>query len=331
MKTKYYITILTLLLASKVLPQDSLQMRDTFSVLKPDTSVHDTLLSPPPVSYIKEAEDSADTIKNTIKATKNISIPKRQSRSVVDTFKSVDFITLLEVLFLIFISFTIFRLLNRGSRSTLARRLPLYSTHLVPTLKAITIISITYLLINLIFGTSKEILLGLFIIVVIILAVASVPVIKNLIGGFILKYNPPFKKGDIIHILEYSGKVVDISLRHTTIVTDNGSNVSLPNSIFLNNAVENINIGNREQKIIIDIDLLSSMEPDRIINILKEAALSNPYLSTRKKVEVFLKKFDALVNTNTYEVNFYIFDGQFYKETINHFNQIVANKLKTVN
>ncbi|MGK9476850.1 mechanosensitive ion channel domain-containing protein [Melioribacter sp. OK-6-Me] len=305
------------------------------SVLKPAPSIHDTLLSPAPISNIEEAKDSAVIIKNSVRATpdtkKHISTPIRQSRRALDIFKSVDFITLLEALFLIFIAFVIFRLLNRSSKSTLARRLPLFSTHLVPALKAITIILIAYLVINLIFDMSKEILLGLLIIVIITMALASVPVIKNLIGGFILTYNPPFGKGDIIHVQEYTGKVVEVNLRHTTIVTDNGSNVSLPNSIFLSKPVENINIGNREQKITINIDLPSSMEHDRIIKILKEAALSNPYLYTRKKVEVFLKKSDALDNTNTYEVNFYIFDRQFYDESLNHFNQTVANKIKSVN
>ncbi|MGK9370102.1 mechanosensitive ion channel family protein [Melioribacter sp. Ez-97] len=335
MKTKYYIALLALLIAGNAFSQDSLLTRGTMRSLNPAVYTRDTLLKSAPIHQIDEAKDSViastDAAKEAIKSpAKNYSKPY-QSKRVVDIFKSIDFITILEALLLIFITFTIFRLLNRSNKSAFARRFPFYASRFVPALKAITIILAIYLLINLTFGVSKEILLAFLIIIVITLAVASVPVVKNLIGGFLLTYNPPFEKGDIIHVGNFTGKVTDINWRHTIIVTDNGSNVSLPNSLFLNNPVENINIGNREQLITLEIELPSSIEHDYIINVLKEASLSNPYLYTRKKAEVFLKKFDALKNTYTYEVNFYIFDRQFYEETLNHFNQIVANKLNTVN
>ncbi|MFZ6032449.1 MAG: mechanosensitive ion channel family protein [Melioribacter sp.] len=334
MKTKYYITLLALLIAGNAFSQDSSYTPDTMRALNPAVYTQDTVLKSAPVHQIGEPKDSVYAVKDTVgevKAQETNHTQLLQSKRVVDIFKSVDLITILEALLLIFITFTIFRLLNRSNKSTFARRFPFYSTRFVPTLKAITVVLVLYILINLIFGISKEILLAFLVIIVVTLAVASVPVIKNLIGGFLLTYNPPFEKGDIIQVGEYTGKVTDINWRHTIIVTDNGSNVSLPNSVFLSNPVENINIGNREQLITLEIELPTSIENDSVMNILREASLSNPYLYTRKKTEVFLKRFDALKNTYTYEVNFYIFDRQFYEETVNHFNQIVANKFKIVN
>ena len=62
---------------------------------------------------------------------------------------------------------------------------------------------------------------------------------ENFVAGLLLLLQRPFELGDVIEIDDFRGRVTDVSLRATEMVTMDGHNVLLPNSLVYTNPIYN--------------------------------------------------------------------------------------------
>lgn len=70
-------------------------------------------------------------------------------------------------------------------------------------------------------------------------AFACKDAVENLISGFIIVFNKPFRVGDFITVGELSGTVEDIAVRSTTLRALDGSRYVLPNTALTNQSIVN--------------------------------------------------------------------------------------------
>jgi MscS family membrane protein len=106
------------------------------------------------------------------------------------------------------------------------------------------------------------------------LAMAAKDTVSNIFGGIMIFLDKPFKINDRIQIDGIDGFVTEIGLRSTRIKTLAGTEVTMPNSTFTGNPVENIT---REpsRKITLNIGLTydtNSKDMEKAIKLLKEIA-----------------------------------------------------------
>jgi len=73
--------------------------------------------------------------------------------------------------------------------------------------------------------------------------------ISNILAGFFILADRPFKKGDRIRVEDYLGEVVDIGLRSTKIETLDHTFVIIPNSKLISNEVTNYALPNLQIKV----------------------------------------------------------------------------------
>ncbi len=135
---------------------------------------------------------------------------------------------------------------------------------------------------------------------IIIVGVSLIPLIKNFIGGIFISVVRPFEKGNYIKILDHYGEVQNIGWRSTKVLSGENNVVYIPNSLFLTNIVENINIGKREQLITLEFEFPSTYDSHLIASILKDAAISSPYTFSKKGAKVYLSQSDFINNINKY-------------------------------
>lgn len=79
-------------------------------------------------------------------------------------------------------------------------------------------------------------------------AFACKDAVENLISGFIIVFNKPFRVGDFITVGELSGTVEDIAVRSTTLRALDGSRYVLPNTALTNQSI--INYADMEKRLI---------------------------------------------------------------------------------
>ncbi|SRR5579884_3383591 len=64
-------------------------------------------------------------------------------------------------------------------------------------------------------------------------------ILKNFFAGVYLLFERPFRIGDEIGVRDHQGRVVDVGMRTTTLRTEDGLQVMIPNSIVLAEVVIN--------------------------------------------------------------------------------------------
>jgi MscS family membrane protein len=109
------------------------------------------------------------------------------------------------------------------------------------------------------------------------LAMAAKDSVSNIFGGVMIFTDKPFKVGDRIKINGYDGTIEEVGLRTSRMRTLEGRLVTIPNSQFTGNMVENVTL-EPTRKVVLNLGLTYDMTPDQMqkgIDLLKEIAGSD--------------------------------------------------------
>ncbi|AZQ64403.1 mechanosensitive ion channel [Flammeovirga pectinis] len=104
----------------------------------------------------------------------------------------------------------------------------------------------------------------------------------NFISGIIILFDQPIKVGDMIEVDEVSGKVVEISARSSTILTNDNITIIVPNSQFISNKVINWSHNEKLVRLKIPIGVSYNEDPKEVRRITLDVVsqidgiLSNP-------------------------------------------------------
>lgn len=129
-------------------------------------------------------------------------------------------------------------------------------------------------------------------------ALAAQDTISNMFGGFTIFIDRPFKLKDRIKIIGIDGTVKEIGLRITRLETLEGRLITIPNSTFSKNPIENVS-SEEGRKIILELCLtydttLQKME--KAIEILKEISINSSDV-IKENTKVYFKTYaDSSLN-----------------------------------
>lgn len=315
--------------AQTLRPQDTLQ-----SVRTDSLKTADTVKSEVPVVVPADSARKTSTPPSEKRDSSVSRVNKTETKSDLDkvldfaVIKKINVFTLIEALVFLLAGFVVSRIFDSAGRSLMKKGIKPVVRGGVISAKLILWIIIFYLLVSLFVTNADELFLFLFVAVLVITGVAAMPAFRNFTGGIYLSLSKPFDKGDYISVAGYKGEVQKTGWRTTVIRTEEGSIISLPNSMLMNNPVENINVGQKEQLVTLDFEFPAGYGESVITRIIKDAALASPYLYINREVNVFLDKADFVRNTNKYKVNLYIYDAKFENELTDSINTAILGALK---
>ena len=122
------------------------------------------------------------------------------------------------------------------------------------------------------------------------LAFAFQDIAANFISGIFIAFRRPISVGHIIKIKDYMGKVEEINMRDTKLLTFQGQMVIIPNKDVYQNPIENFSLlGKRRFDITIGVSYGEDLEKVREITMNTLADL--PGLSTNDKTSMFYNEF----------------------------------------
>ena len=101
-------------------------------------------------------------------------------------------------------------------------------------------------------------------------------VVNNFVSGLILLYERPVQVGDYIEVGEVVGSVRRIGIRSSTVFTDQGSEVVVPNSHLISNEVTNWTLSDRRRRTDIDVAVAEATSPERVGELLLQVAGAHP-------------------------------------------------------
>jgi len=109
------------------------------------------------------------------------------------------------------------------------------------------------------------------------LAMAAKDSVSNIFGGVMIFTDKPFKVGDRIKINGFDGTIVEVGIRTSRMRTLEGRLVTIPNSQFTGNMVENVS-EEPTRKVVLNLGLTYDMTAEQMekgIALLKEISANN--------------------------------------------------------
>lgn len=105
----------------------------------------------------------------------------------------------------------------------------------------------------------------------VVIALAAQDLAKNLLGGFTIIMDKPFKIGDWIEIGDYSGTVIDITFRSTKLKATDNEIVTLQNSVVSESSLKNWgNLDKRRYSVTLSLPLETSQKTiEKLINKIR--------------------------------------------------------------
>jgi small-conductance mechanosensitive channel len=119
----------------------------------------------------------------------------------------------------------------------------------------------------------------------------------NFFSGLIILVERPIKVGDRIEVGSVSGDVARISLRATTIITNDNIAIIVPNSDFINSRVTNWSYTDRDVRFKYRVGVSYKSDPDLVRRVLLEVAAGHPGVLKLPAADVLLQEFgDSALN-----------------------------------
>jgi small-conductance mechanosensitive channel len=116
-------------------------------------------------------------------------------------------------------------------------------------------------------------------------------VTNNFISGIIILFERPIKVGDRIEVGDINGDVYSISMRSTTVITNDNISVIVPNSEFINSAVINWSHNDRRVRFKIPLGVSYNEDPEKVRGIVLEAATEHPGVLDEPKPDLWFEGY----------------------------------------
>lgn len=150
---------------------------------------------------------------------------------------------------------------------------------------------------------------------------------SNFVSGIIILFERPIKVGDRIQVGGVSGDVVEISMRSTTIVTNDNISVIVPNNEFINGNVTNWSHNDRRVRFHYPVGVAYKEDPVRVKEIVLGVAKKHPgVLQTPPPDFWFVEygdnalNFELVVWTSSYIQKPVVLKSELYYEIFKEFS-----------
>jgi potassium-dependent mechanosensitive channel len=118
-------------------------------------------------------------------------------------------------------------------------------------------------------------------------------VINNFVSGLILLFERPIKIGDVIEVSGVLGEVRRIGIRASVIRSADGSEVIVPNGSLISSQVTNWTFSDQRRAVEVSVNVVSGVDTQRVVELLKSVAASNPDVVKEPAPQVYMINFAA--------------------------------------
>ncbi|MEE2812931.1 MAG: mechanosensitive ion channel domain-containing protein [Verrucomicrobiota bacterium] len=116
-------------------------------------------------------------------------------------------------------------------------------------------------------------------------------IINNFVSGIIILGERPIAIGDRIEVGDTAGRVVKISLRSTTVITNDNITMIVPNGDFISQTVTNWSHGDPKVRIRIPVGVAYGTDPNLVEKLLLDVANKHPKTLESPEPSVLFESF----------------------------------------
>lgn len=132
-------------------------------------------------------------------------------------------------------------------------------------------------------------------------------IVNNFVSGIILIFDRPLRIGDTVEIKDKRGRVKEIGIRSSTLLTEKGAEVIIPNGDVLSNQIVNWTLSNNHVRIALSFTVEKPANPEAIDpEKIKEIVRHHPNVLDRREPEVIINTVSS--RTEEIIIHFWIKD-----------------------
>ena len=111
-------------------------------------------------------------------------------------------------------------------------------------------------------------------------------IVNNFVSGIILIFDRPLRIGDTVEVGDKKGRVKEISIRSSTLLTPDGAEVIIPNGDLLSHNIVNWTLSNNHIRIELPVVVEGLPDPEDIKKGFADIIKDNPNVLTQRQPEV---------------------------------------------
>ena len=138
-------------------------------------------------------------------------------------------------------------------------------------------------------------------------------IVNNFVSGVILIFDRPLRIGDIVDVGDKRGRVKGIGIRSSTLLTEDGAEVIIPNGDLLSQKIVNWTLSNNHARVTLTINIDKAEIPENIdLAALKKVISEHHDVLQAREPEIIINP----VNSKTSELKIFFWIDDFARETI---------------
>ena len=126
-------------------------------------------------------------------------------------------------------------------------------------------------------------------------------IVNNFVSGIILIFDRPLQIGDVVEIGNKQGRVREIGLRSSTLMTGDGAEVIIPNGDVLSQQIVNWTLSNNQQRIQLSLSVTGNNDMEVVTSTVKKAILASNFVYENREPSVLFTK----VSDNGFDLTVY--------------------------
>lgn len=213
--------------------------------------------------------------------------------SVLQIFKDVGMIDLIQILAVVLIAWMIIQVIKRflpWVAQVSPSRFRFHILPLIPILRLLILIAAVVLVVFIVTGATFQKLAAVAGALAFAVGFAFKGYITSLAAGVIAIYEHPYRPGDWVKIDDAYGEVKSVETRALHLVTPDDTMVTIPHNKIWESSVYNANDGQRELMCVAHFYLHPEHDAKSVRHKLEDVALTSPYLQLERPVVVVLKE-----------------------------------------
>lgn len=113
-------------------------------------------------------------------------------------------------------------------------------------------------------------------------------IVSNFVSGIILIFDKTIRIGDVVELSSKKGRVKEIGVRASTLLTDEGAEIIIPNGSILSNNIINWTLSNNQMRVDIGLSIKKPFNSTEVVNQIREIVTTNDNVFVNKEPVILI-------------------------------------------
>jgi potassium efflux system protein len=119
-------------------------------------------------------------------------------------------------------------------------------------------------------------------------------IVSNFVSGIILIFDKTIRIGDVVELSNKKGRVKEIGVRASTLLTDDGAEIIIPNGAILSNNIINWTLSNNQMRIDISLTIVKPFNSTEVVTQIRDIITKNENVFVNKEPVILISPVTKL-------------------------------------